>query len=176
MIILGIDPGESGAISFLRTVSLSNVVGIGSVRLDVSERDLCDWLGSILVDGNSEETAHAYLERVSASPGAGVSGMFRFGQSYGALRMLLIAHLIPFDLVQPAKWQQAMGCARPKGQVKESQTGHKNRTKARAQQLFPDIKVTHAIADSLLIAEYGRRLRSGELNGKPSSPRAAGQG
>lgn len=166
MIILGGDPGESGAISFLRTVSLSNIVGIGSVHLDVTERDLCDWLSSILVDDGSEETAHAYVERVSAGPGAGVSGMFRFGQSYGALRMLLIAHHVPFDLVQPAKWQQAMGCARPKvakGQAKESQTEHKNRTKARAQQLFPDIKVTHAIADSLLIAEYGRRLRSGEV-------------
>lgn len=167
MIIFGADPGSSGAITFLRTVSLRNIVGIGHVRLDVSERDLCDWISSVLVDGSSEESAFAYLERVSASPGAGVSGMFRFGQSYGMLRMLMTAHNVPFDLVQPLKWQQAMGCARPqvpKGHKKESQTEHKNRTKARAQQLFPEIKMTHAVADSLLLAEFGRRLRAGELS------------
>lgn len=166
MIILGVDPGASGAIAFLRTVSLSNVVGVGTVRTDISERDLYEWLDSILIDieQTSNEPAHAYIERVSASPGAGVSGMFSFGQSYGMLRMLLVAHGVPFDLVQPAKWQQAMGCARPKGEAKESQTAHKNRTKARAQQLFPNIKMNHAIADALLIAEYGRRLRAGELH------------
>ena len=32
-----------------------------------------------------------------------------------------------------------------------------NRCKARAQELFRLIKITHAIADALLIAEYGRR-------------------
>jgi hypothetical protein len=35
--------------------------------------------------------------------------------------------------------------------------GNKNVTKTRAAQLFPGVKMTHAIADALLIAEYGRR-------------------
>jgi hypothetical protein len=30
-------------------------------------------------------------------------------------------------------------------------------SKRKAQELFPGIKVTHAIADALLIAEYNRR-------------------
>lgn len=158
MIILGVDPGDSGAITAIATGAPDFA---STLRLAESERDICDFIVGMTGNG---EPVHAYLERVSAAPGAGVSGMFRFGQSYGAMRMLLTAYHIPFDLVAPHKWQQAMGCARPKGQPKESQTEHKNRTKARAQQLFPDIKVTHAIADSLLIAEYGRRLRSGELN------------
>jgi hypothetical protein len=38
--------------------------------------------------------------------------------------------------------------------------GDKNITKRKAQELFPEIKITHAIADSLLIAEYGRRVWS----------------
>ena len=37
--------------------------------------------------------------------------------------------------------------------------GDKNVTKSRAQELFPELKITHAIADALLIAEYGRRVR-----------------
>ncbi len=35
--------------------------------------------------------------------------------------------------------------------------GDKNVTKRKAQELFPEIKVTHAIADALLIGEYARR-------------------
>jgi len=31
-------------------------------------------------------------------------------------------------------------------------------SKRKAQELFPAIKITHAIADALLIAEYGRRM------------------
>jgi len=157
MKIIGIDPGNSGAITVIASIAPEFV---STLKLVESERDICDFIVSTVSDGGR---VYAYLERVSAAPGAGVSGMFRFGQSYGAMRMLLTAYHIPFDLVSPLKWQQAMGCARPKGQPKESQTEHKNRTKARAQQLFPAIKVTHAIADSLLIAEYGRRLRSGEI-------------
>lgn len=161
MLIFGADPGASGAIAFLRTEG-ADVKGIGTVGNDVSERDQCDWLQSLLEEELPYLVHHAYIERVSASPGAGVSGMFRFGQSYGRLSMLFTAHKVPFDLVSPHTWQVAMGCARPKGEAKESQTAHKNRTKQRSQQLFPELKITHAIADALLIAEYGRRLRNGE--------------
>ena len=34
-------------------------------------------------------------------------------------------------------------------------------SKAKAQQLFPNLKITHAIADSLLIADYCRQIRLG---------------
>jgi hypothetical protein len=57
---------------------------------------------------------------------------------------------IPFEEVSPVKWQKVMGCL---------SKGDKNVTKAAAQRLFPDIKITHAIADALLIAEYGRRIK-----------------
>jgi hypothetical protein len=40
--------------------------------------------------------------------------------------------------------------------------GDKNISKRRAQELFPSLKITHAVADALLIAEYGRRLERGE--------------
>jgi len=159
MITIGIDPGASGAI----TVMEGNRV-LESIKTDSGYHDLHGFLNRVIPD---EMDVHAYIERVSASPGAGVSGMFRFGQSFGALQMLLTCHHIPFDLVSPLKWQQAMGCARPKvgpGEKKESQTEHKNRTKQRAQQLFPDLTIIHATADSILLAEYGRRLRAGEIH------------
>ena len=37
--------------------------------------------------------------------------------------------------------------------------GDKNVTKRKAQSLFPWVKVTHAIADSMLLAEYCRQHR-----------------
>ena len=60
---------------------------------------------------------------------------------------------IRWEYVTPQKWQREFGLILPK----LSNTDKKNRHKAVAQQLFPDVKITHAIADALLIAEYCRR-------------------
>jgi crossover junction endodeoxyribonuclease RuvC len=143
--IIGIDPGKSGGIA-----AISDTGEVASVaKLAQTERDI----GQALED-MSAAAGFAYIERVSSSPQMGVKSAFTFGQSYGFLRGCLYAAGIPFEEVAPAKWQRSMGCL---------SKGDKNVTKAKAQQLFPGIKVTHAIADALLIAEYGRRLRGGTL-------------
>ena len=78
----------------------------------------------------------------------GVKSAFTFGQGFGHIEMALTAAGIPFERVSPQKWQKAMGCLTK---------GDKNVSKRRAQELFPHLKVTHATADALLIAAYGRR-------------------
>lgn len=138
---IGVDPGASGAIA-----CLSNEGSVEFIKNDSTERDLAEWL----LDWNCLE-AFGVIERVGAFPGQGVSSTFKFGQSYGFLRGLLIACRIPFEEVSPVKWQTAMGCR---------SGGDKNVTKARAQQLFPGVKITHANADAILIAEYCRRTMS----------------
>ena len=45
----------------------------------------------------------------------------------------------------------------------ESKTEWKNRLKGMAQQLYPDLKVTLATADALLIATYCKRKHEGTL-------------
>lgn len=139
MIIIGIDPGASGGIAVL------NPTVLAVHKLDGTERDARDFLCGV----NLSES-FAYIERVHSMPKQGVASSFKFGQSYGFLRGLLIGLGIPFEEVTPQKWQKAMGCM---------SKGDKNVTKGRAQQLFPGVKVTHAIADCLLIAEYGRRIK-----------------
>jgi hypothetical protein len=62
--------------------------------------------------------------------------------------MALTAAGIPFERVRPQAWQKTMGCM---------SKGDKNVTKSKAQELFPSMKITHAIADSLLIAKYGTK-------------------
>jgi hypothetical protein len=94
------------------------------------------------------------LEHAQAFPGMGVSGAFNYGRGYGAMAMALQACGIPYDIVPPAKWQGALSCR---------SGGEKNITKRRAEQLFPAQKVTHAIADALLLAEYCRRVHQGAL-------------
>lgn len=107
-------------------------------------------------DGNA--STRAMLERVIpfSRPGAriGAKSSFTSGVGYGRLTMALTAMLVPFDEVMPIKWQNAMSARTG---------GDKNISKARAAHLFPGIKMTHAIADALLIAEYGRRLHQGKL-------------
>lgn len=136
----GIDPGKSGSISVLWWDGKPYAK---SQKLSETEADIADYFDAFHI----ENDACAVIEKVSASPQMGVTSAFTFGRSYGFLRGLLIAHKIPFVEVSPQKWQKAMGCLTG---------GNKNVSKAAAQQRWPNIKITHANADSLLIAEYCR--------------------
>ena len=138
---MGVDPGMSGAIAIL--CSDGNVVRL--IRLDSTEHDVATSVGIM-----APYIRMAYIEKVHSMPRQGVASTFKFGTSYGFCRGVLVSHAIPFVEVTPAKWQQAMGC-RTKGD--------KNVSKAAAQRLWPAEKITHRIADSLLIAEHCR-LRS----------------
>lgn len=156
MIILGIDPGMSGGIaSLVESDHRWNAAAVGMLS---TERDIADYFWKLYMDGQ-EGGIFAFIERVHAMPKQGVSSTFKFGTNYGFLRGCLVTTGIPFEEVTPQGWQKLMGCMTG---------GDKNISKAKAQQLFPELKITHAIADALLIAEYGRRIRHG-LMPKPLS-------
>ena len=138
---LGIDPGKSGGAGLLNFNG--GIIGVFKFK-DLTMRDMFD---------NVFEWRRAYkieaaLEKVHSMPGQGVASTFKFGQNFGQLEMMLTAVKTPFDYVTPQKWQKAMQCLTK---------GDKNVSKARAQQIWPEQKMTHAIADALLIAEYCRR-------------------
>lgn len=135
----GIDPGKSGGLAVVDELGI--VIRVD--KMPTTERDLLDLMLAIWSIG-----ARAVVERVSSSPQMGVVSAFTFGKGYGGILMALTAARIPFDQVAPVTWQTAMGCRTG---------GDKNISKRRAQQLFPGQTVTHAIADALLLAEYGRR-------------------
>jgi crossover junction endodeoxyribonuclease RuvC len=142
---IGIDPGKSGGIAVI-----SDDSGEGCETFAIAKMTETDIAATLMGARPLEGSMFAYIEKVHAMPGQGVTSMFTFGQSYGFLRDCLISLGIPFEEATPRKWQAALGCL---------SGGDKNVTKARAQQLFPSVKVTHAIADALLIAEYCRRVR-----------------
>lgn len=138
--IIGIDPGASGGIAWITD-------GNPCVeKMPDTLQDLWELIENIT--GALPHKCKAYLEQVHSMPGQGVASSFKFGQGYGSLEMALTAAGIPFERVTPQKWQKSMGCLTK---------GDKNVSKRKAQELFPQLKITHATADALLIAEYGRR-------------------
>ena len=147
---LGVDPGKSGAAALITHASA--IVSVQ--KFDVTEMDICEWFGG---DASHLAGVVGILEYVSSMPKDGVVSAFKFGTSYGFLRGMLLVHGIRFATVTSSKWQRTFGLISKKGETK---THKKNRHKARAQELFPGVKVTHAIADALLLADYCRGLNA----------------
>lgn len=142
--IMGIDPGNSGAIALM---SLRGDEYFTFKLEDMTERDIFECIRDY-----SECVMKAYIEKVQLMP---TNNKFKNGKksawvlsgSYHGLRMALLANDVPFDAVPPTVWQSKLKCRTG---------GDKKISRARAQQLFPKVKIIHANADSLLIAEYGR--------------------
>jgi hypothetical protein len=142
--IIGIDPGKSGGIAWITD-------GKPCVeKMPDTLQDLWELIVSISMNaGIGGMDIHAYIEQVHSSPQMGVKSAFTFGNGFGHLEMALTAAGIPFTRIRPQVWQKKLGCMTK---------GNKNITKQKAQELFPSIKVTHAIADALLIATYGKSI------------------
>lgn len=143
-LILGIDPGISGS-AVLLSKDKKFIQYLIFKKCPSSE--IVNWLSH-----HKPEIKTALIEKVHAFPAQGVTGVFTFGQNYGWWLGVLGALGISYRRVYPLKWQTMMGCRTG---------GNKNITKLKAQKIFPTIKVTHAIADALLIAEHGRRNETG---------------
>lgn len=165
MIYIGVDPGSQGAIAVLDERVTSTPLGIMTFALkNKTERELLDFLEAWRCVG----ITYGALEHVWSTPGQG--GAFAFGRNVGWLQMALTATRVPFDLVLPRAWQKALDVRYKPG---ATDTEKKNITKRRAQQLFPQLTITHAIADALLIAEHCRRLHRGRY-GEAENRRAQG--
>lgn len=155
MTYYGIDPGVAGGVAALD----EHGVVIFAGKMPETDRDIWDCLETAGGELGSRGPTRCVIERVNPGvfgrPGAkmGVVSAFTFGGGYRALKMALTGLRIPFDEVLPVKWQTIMSCR---------SKGDKNITKRRAQALFPGVKVTHAIADALLIAEFCRRIHGAQ--------------
>ncbi len=137
MKVLGLDPGWSGGAALLNEDG--TLLGVTSFA-NKTEADIISEVQAICLS-----SPIVYIERVHSMPAQGVSSSFKFGWIYGLLRGLVIGSSRVID-VTPQAWQKALGCLTK---------GDKNISKAKAQSLFPGVKVTHATADALLLAYYG---------------------
>lgn len=158
MIIVGIDPGKSGAIALLTTFS--------GVRADVELLVMPEvqavaaklqWVAAAAQD------AHVFVEKAQSFPSQGIASAFNYGTGYGELLGMLWALGLAHTLVPPRTWTKVMHAG-------TKSTEPKKRSLEAAQRLFPTIKLTatprckkphDGLVDALLIAEYGRRTING---------------
>ena len=147
--IIGVDPGANGGIAWITDgkACVEKMPDTLQDLWDLLEKDIL-YATDNLYFGRPSRNVKAYIEQVSSSPQMGVVSAFSFGRGYGNLEMALTAAGIPFERVRPQVWQKALGCMTK---------GDKNVSKRKAQELFPDRKITHATADALLIAHYGTK-------------------
>ena len=145
--IIGIDPGISGAIATLTGDSLVDVVDMPTMKNGKKQMVNAAELAKLLSSYKSNNTV-VYLERVSAMPGQGVSSMFNFGVSFGIIQGITGALQIPMVLVTPQLWKKKAGLL---GKDKDC-------ARTLAQQLYPAAplgrKKDCGRADAILIARF----------------------
>jgi hypothetical protein len=151
---IGIDPGASGGMAW------SSPLGDKSAPLPKTLGDFREMLFNILVEqsffeGNSCFRTVCHLESppkfVKAIPG---SAVFVMAQSFGRIEGVLAAFQVPTQTITPQHWQKAHGLG-TRGDMTTTQW--KNKLKSRAQNLYPEEKVTLATADALLIFNAAQR-------------------
>ena len=143
--IIAIDPGKNGGIA-VYSVNKDKLIEV--VKMPDTPQDLLSFLSKYQVN------SRCYLEKVGGIPGqGGASSMFNFGKGFGHLEMALLCRRIPTMEVTPQKWQK---CLQLGTKGNKSNTEWKNKLKTRAQQMYPDVQITLAISDALLILSYAR--------------------
>ena len=109
MIVIGIDPGLSGALAILEN---KRVLGIFEMPVmpegKKNKRQLNSaQLVNILRDNIKINNEIAVVvEQVNAMPGQGVTSMFNFGQTFGAIKGVCAALKLPIFFVRPSKWKK----------------------------------------------------------------------
>ena len=142
--IIGIDPGAKGAAIILnKKGQLRLCLEFNKLTSHEIATTLRVFKRQKVLKGN---TCRAIIEKVHSLQPAGKVANFGFGRNFGLIEGILAALRIPYDFVTPQKWQKAMKCM---------SKGDKKITRAKAQQLYPDEKITHTTADAFLIARYG---------------------
>ena len=151
-VIVGIDPGVSGAICILRngkvtmTCDMPIMVDGTKSKRQVNAAELAN----ILINEKIGEHDKIILESVSAMPGQGVTGMFSFGQSFGVIKGVCAALKLPLHLVRPVKWKKHFNLL----------NSEKDASRTKVIEMFPYIssevskKKDANKADAILIAKY----------------------
>ena len=109
MIVIGIDPGLSGAIAILENNKVLNIFDMPVMAEGKKNKRQLNsaQLVSIIKDGTKPESEIAVVvEQVNAMPGQGVTSMFNFGQTFGAIKGVCAALELPIFFVRPSKWKK----------------------------------------------------------------------
>jgi crossover junction endodeoxyribonuclease RuvC len=155
MLIIGIDPGISGAICFFQNGEITDVIDMPSMadgkknKRQINSQQVFNEVSERIINIPKKEII-VVIEQVSAMPGQGVTSMFNFGQSFGVLKGICSAMQLSMYFVRPAKWKKYYGLIKTE----------KDASRTKVIEIFPYIssklskKKDSNKADAILIANF----------------------
>jgi crossover junction endodeoxyribonuclease RuvC len=153
MIIFGIDPGVSGAISVLENKKIIEVYDMPTMidgkknKKQVNGSQVANIIKERL---NGDNEIIVVVEHVNAMPGQGVTSMFNFGQSFGVIKGICSALSLPIYFVRPTKWKRHFNLIKT----------NKDASRTKVIEIYPEIssklyrKKDSNKAVAMLIARY----------------------
>jgi crossover junction endodeoxyribonuclease RuvC len=155
MLIIGIDPGISGAICFFENGKILDVIEMPTMnegkknKRQVNGAQIYNEI-SKRINKTHIEDVRVVVEQVSAMPGQGVTSMFNFGQSFGIIKGICSAMQLSLYFVRPTKWKKYFNLI----------NSEKDASRTRAIEVFPYFsaelskKKDSNKADAILIASF----------------------
>jgi len=153
MIIIGIDPGISGAISVIEKKKILEVYDTPTMiegKKNKRQINAAQVTNIIKERLNSGKEVVVVVEHVNAMPGQGVTSMFNFGQSFGVIKGICAALSLPIYFVRPTKWKKHFNLIKT----------NKDASRTKVIEVYPEIssklhrKKDSNRADAILIALY----------------------
>ena len=155
MLIIGIDPGISGAICFFEDGQINEIIDMPVMADGKKNKRQINGpqvYNEVLKRINKfpKKDIIVVIEQVSAMPGQGVTSMFNFGQSFGVIKGICSALSLPIYFVRPTKWKKHFNLIKT----------NKDASRTKVIEVFPEIssqlsrKKDSNKADAILIALY----------------------
>ena len=155
MLIIGIDPGISGAICFFEDGQVKEIIEMPVMADGKKNKRQINGpqvYNEILkrINNFQKKDIIVVIEQVSAMPGQGVTSMFNFGQSFGVLKGICSAMQLSMFFIRPAKWKKYFGLIKTE----------KDASRTKVIEIFPYIssqlsrKKDSNKADAVLIASF----------------------
>ena len=158
MKIIGIDPGLSGAIAVLediKVLSLFEMPVMAEGKKNKRQLNSAQLVNIIKENTNDEEEIAVIVEQVNAMPGQGVTSMFNFGQTFGAIKGVCAALGLPIFFVRPSKWKKHF----------ELINSSKDSSRTKVKEMYPSLSSQLAKkkdvnkSDAILIARFYSETR-----------------
>ena len=163
MKIFGIDPGLSGAIAILekkKVLNLFDMPVMAEGKKNKKQLNSAQLVNIIRENSIGDDEIAVVVEQVNAMPGQGVTSMFNFGQTFGAIKGVCAALNLPIFFVRPSKWKKYF----------ELINSSKDSSRTKVIEMYPSLSSQLAKkkdvnkSDAILIARYYYDTRLKDIN------------
>ena len=159
MKVVGIDPGLSGAIAVLeekKVLALFDMPVMSEGKKNKNQLNSAQLVNILKENIKNDEDITVVVEQVNAMPGQGVTSMFNFGQTFGAIKGVCAALNLPIFFVRPSKWKKHF----------ELINSSKDSSRTKVIEMYPSLSNQLARkkdvnkSDAILIARFYSETRS----------------